>query len=126
MKKQFNQVKQFNESFELLTNEKPTLISKKEYSLRCHIMVEEIIEYKDACEAKDLTEVCDALIDEMYILIGKFHAHGISIDLFEKMFDEVHNSNMSKLEYGKPFYREDGKVLKGKDYFKPNLKQFLK
>jgi len=86
---------------------------------------EELLEYLEACNNDDLVEITDALADQLYILLGTMVAHGMG-DIIEDVFDEVHRSNMSKLgEDGKPIYREDGKILKGPDYFHPNLKEIL-
>ena len=105
--------------------EKPTLIDKKDYLLRYNLKVEENKEYLDACKKGDLVEVADALGDELYVLCGTILKHGMQ-DVIEKVFNEIHSSNMSKLgTNGKPILREDGKVLKGKNYFKPNIKQIL-
>jgi predicted HAD superfamily Cof-like phosphohydrolase len=88
-------------------------------------MKEENAEYFLACENQDLTEIADALGDKLYILCGTILKHGMQ-DIIEKVFDEIHRSNMSKVgEDGKAIMREDGKILKGPDYFKPNLKQFV-
>jgi len=86
--------------------------------------LEELNEYKKASFNMDLVEVSDAIVDMMYVLYGFVIAHGLSDVIFE-MFEEVHKSNMSKLENGKVLRRNDGKVMKGSEYFKPNLKQFL-
>ena len=84
---------------------------------------EELNELKEAIDNKDITEVADALTDILYVTYGAGHAFGINLD---KCFDEVQNSNMSKLgNDGKPIYHESGKVKKGPNYFKPNLKKFL-
>jgi predicted HAD superfamily Cof-like phosphohydrolase len=88
-------------------------------------MAEENKEYFLACENQDLTEIADALGDKLYILCGTILKHGMQ-DIIEKVFDEIHSSNMSKVgEDGKAIMREDGKILKGSNYFKPNLKQFI-
>jgi predicted HAD superfamily Cof-like phosphohydrolase len=84
-------------------------------------MMEESMEYLDS---KDIVQVADALADQMYILIGTIMAHGLQ-DKFEEIFAEVHRSNMSKLENGKAIYREDGKVLKGKDYTPPDIASII-
>ena len=85
--------------------------------------MEELEELKNAMESKDLLEVADALTDILYVTYGAGHAFGINLD---KCFDEVQNSNMSKLDAdGKPIYNESGKVMKGPDYFKPDLSKFL-
>lgn len=117
-------VAEFNKAFNLIRNKKPTLIQQEEYELRHRLMTEELTEYLEACKEGDLLEVCDAIVDLLYVLNGMVIAHGIQ-DIVEDMYDEVHRSNMSKLENGKPLYRSDGKVMKGSEYFKPNLIQFI-
>lgn len=125
MKKQLDKVNEFNTVFEVgPAADQPTLLSKEEYDLRFELMREENTEYSIACEDQDLTEVADALGDQLYILCGTILRHGMH-DIIEDVFDEIHRSNMSKLDNGKVKKRSDGKILKGKGYFKPNLKQFL-
>ena len=102
---------------------KPSLSTDKINSLRLSLIKEELDELKDAIDGKDLVEIADALTDILYVTYGAGHAFGINLD---KCFDEVQNSNMSKLDVnGKPIYNEFGKVLKGPNYFKPNLRKFL-
>lgn len=117
-------VKVFNKTFGVLTSKNPTLLSEDDYSLKYDLMKEELSEYLNACRSNDLVEVCDAVVDMMYILNGIIVSHGLH-DIFTDLFSEVHNSNMSKLENGKVLRRHDGKVMKGSEYFKPNLKQYL-
>ena len=124
MKKQIEQVKEFNKVFGIEHNNTPTLISKEEWMLRYGLMEEELNEYYDACEEKNLIEVADALGDMLYILCGTILAHGMQ-DKITEVFNEIHRSNMSKIEDGVVLRREDGKVLKGKNYFKPNIEQIL-
>ena len=101
----------------------PSFSSDKINDLRYNLIKEELDEFKQALENKDLLEVADALTDILYVTYGAGHAFGIDLD---KCFEEVQNSNMSKLgEDGKPIYNEKGKVLKGPKYFKPNLKKFV-
>ena len=120
-----DKVKVFHETFGIHNNTSPTLLSKEESQLRYDLMLEEVKEYKDACEVDDLVEIADALGDQLYILCGTILKHGLQ-DLIEPIFNEIQNSNMSKLGGdGKPIYREDGKVLKGPNYFKPNISKFL-
>ena len=98
--------------------------SDKINKLRIDLIEEELQELKDAIDKKDLKETVDALTDILYVAYGAGHAFGVNLD---KCFEEVQNSNMSKLgEDGKPIYNENGKVMKGPNYFKPNLNQFLK
>jgi len=102
---------------------KPSFSNDKINSLRYDLIKEEIEELKEAMENKDLLEVADALTDILYVTYGAGHAFGIDLD---KCFEEVQNSNMSKLgEDGKPIYNESGKVMKGPKYFKPNLSKFI-
>jgi|TARA_R110001606_G_scaffold391172_2_gene558726 predicted HAD superfamily Cof-like phosphohydrolase len=117
-------VKEFNRSFDIQNETKPSLLSKEKFQLKLNIMQEELDEYKEACENEDLVEVADAIVDMMYVLYGIIIQHGLS-DVFYDMFQEVHKSNMSKLERGKPLRRSDGKILKGSEYFKPDLKNIL-
>ena len=124
MKKQIEQVKEFNKVFGIEHNNKPTLISREKWSLRDKLMHEEVNEYYDACEEKNLIEVADALGDMLYILCGTILAHGMQ-DKIEEILDEIHRSNMSKIEDGVVLRRADGKVQKGKNYFKPNIEQIL-
>ena len=125
MKKQLQQLWDFQSAYNSTRNTKPTLISDDDYSLRYRLGKEELIEYLDACKNNDLVEVTDALADQLYILLGTMVAHGMQ-DIIEDVFDEVHRSNMSKLGVdGKPIYREDGKVLKGPNFTPPNIEQFL-
>lgn len=94
--------------------------------LRYKLMREENEEYLDACLVGSTTDILDALVDEMYILAGTMVAHGLDTEMFMEAFREVHRSNMSKLDAdGKPIYREDGKVLKGPNFFEPDLKSII-
>jgi len=103
--------------------DKPALPEKKTVELRYELIHEELMELKEAIGQKDLKEVADALTDILYVTYGAGHAFGINLD---KCFEEVQNSNMSKLgEDGKPIYNEKGKVMKGPKYFKPNLAKFI-
>ena len=98
--------------------------SDKINKLRIDLIEEELEELKDAINKKDLKETIDALTDILYVTYGAGHAFGVDLD---KCFEEVQNSNMSKLgKDGKPIFNENGKVMKGPNYFKPNLSQFLK
>ena len=122
--KKIDSVLDFNKSFNLLKNNKPSLIEESEFNLRHRLMTEELTEYLDACKEGDLIEVCDAIVDLLYVLNGMVVAHGVQY-IIEDMYNEVHRSNMSKLENGKPLYRKDGKVMKGSEYFRPNIKKFI-
>ena len=101
----------------------PSFSSDKINKLRIDLIKEELEELTEAIKNKDLLEVADALTDILYVTYGAGHAFGIDLD---KCFDEVQNSNMSKLsEEGKPIYNESGKVMKGPNYFKPDLSKFV-
>lgn len=127
MKELFEKVGEFNEAFGIPEQkELSSRIPDVDYMLYHNLMKEELDEYFLGCVNQDKVEVADALVDELYILIGKFRKHGISPELAMKMFDEVHASNMSKLGAdGKPMYRHDGKVMKGENYFKPRLSKII-
>tara|TARA_B100001989_G_C24510937_1_gene450387 strand:- start:1010 stop:1351 length:342 start_codon:yes stop_codon:yes gene_type:complete len=103
--------------------EKAEFPSDKVASLRYDLIKEELGEFKEAIDKKDIKEIADALTDILYVTYGAGHAFGIDLD---KCFEEVQNSNMSKLgEDGKPIYNEKGKVMKGPNYFEPDLKKFV-
>ena len=119
----FEKVKQFMQTFGQEVKTKASFSDEKTNQLRLDLISEELEELKNAMESKDLLEVADALTDILYVTYGAGHAFGIDLD---KCFDEVQNSNMSKLgKSGKPIYNESGKVMKGPDYFKPDLSKFL-
>ena len=126
MKKRITAVTQFHNAFGLGVNKKPTAdLGVAKNKLRYNLMKEENEEYLEAANNGDLTEVADALGDMLYILCGTIIEHGMQ-DKIEAVFDEIQRSNMSKLGAdGKPIYREDGKVLKGPDYFKPDFSKIL-
>ena len=126
MKKQLNAVKDFHDTFGLNYNDSPTVgLGKKIIELRFNLMKEENEEYIEAARNNDIIEIADALGDMLYILCGTIIEHGMS-DIIEDVFDEIQKSNMSKLgSDGKPIYREDGKVMKGPNYFKPNFSKFF-
>ena len=119
----FEKVKQFMQTFGQEVKTKASFSDEKTNQLRLDLISEELEELKNAMASKDLLEVADALTDILYVTYGAGHAFGINLD---KCFDEVQNSNMSKLgPDGKPIYNESGKVMKGPDYFKPDLSKFL-
>lgn len=125
MEKKLNSVKEFHTAFGQGTPSFPQHVNKSIYTLRHALMEEENDEYKEACENNSLVGIADALGDQLYILCGTILTHGMQ-HIIEEIFDEIHKSNMSKLGAdGKPILREDGKFLKGPDYFKPDLEQFL-
>ena len=120
----FEKVGLFMKTFGQEVKKKPGLSSEKINKLRVSLINEELEEFKDAIKNNDLKEAADALTDILYVTYGAGHAFGINLD---KCFDEVEQSNMSKLsEDGKPIYNESGKVMKGPKYFKPDLNKFLK
>jgi predicted HAD superfamily Cof-like phosphohydrolase len=126
MKNKINAVAQFHNSFGLGVEEEPKAnLGRAKNQLRFNLMDEENKEYFEAAENNDLVEVADALGDMLYILCGTILEHGMQ-HIIEEVFEEIQRSNMSKLGAdGQPIYREDGKVLKGPDYFKPNIKSIL-
>ena len=119
----FESVKKFMETFGQEIKEKASFPNDKITSLRYDLIKEELDELKEAIDKKDIKEVADALTDILYVTYGAGHAFGIDLD---KCFEEVQNSNMSKLgNDGKPIYNDKGKVMKGPNYFKPNLNKFV-
>ena len=119
----FQSVKKFMLTFGQEIKEKASFPNDKITSLRYDLIKEELNELKEAMDKKDIKEVADALTDILYVTYGAGHAFGINLD---KCFEEVQNSNMSKLDLnGKPIYNEKGKVKKGPKYFKPDLSKFV-
>ena len=119
----FKSVKKFMETFGQEIKEKPGFPDDKITSLRYDLIKEELEELKEAIDNRDIKEVADALTDILYVTYGAGHAFGIDLD---KCFEEVQNSNMSKLSSdGKPIYNDNGKVMKGPNYFKPDLTKFI-
>lgn len=127
MKKQLEAVKQFHTSFGLGMSESPRAsLGEAVNMLRYNLMKEENEEYLEAVQNNDITEIADALGDMLYILCGTIIEHGLQHKI-EEVFDEIQRSNMSKLgANGLPLYREDGKVMKGPNYFKPDFTAILK
>ena len=120
----FQKVKTFMQTFGQEVKLKPSFSTEKINDLRYNLVKEELEELKQAIDNKDLLEVADALTDILYVTYGAGHAFGIDLD---KCFEEVQNSNMSKLgNDGKPIYNDSGKVMKGPNYYKPDLSKFLK
>lgn len=121
------QVAQFHDAFAIPNAQEPTeQLSAKEIQLRFDLLKEENEEYLDACKNGDLVEIADALGDMLYILCGTILRHGLQHQIVD-VFMEIQRSNMSKLGAdGMPIYREDGKVLKGENYFKPNISNILR
>ena len=119
----FDKVGTFMKTFGQEVRTKPSFSTDKINKLRLDLIKEELTELTEAMNNKDLLEVADALTDILYVTYGAGHAFGINLD---KCFDEVQNSNMSKLdENGKPIYNEHGKVMNGPNYFKPDLSKFV-
>ena len=120
----FEKVGLFMKTFGQEVKAKASFSTDKINKLRVDLIEEELEELKEAINKKDLQETIDALTDILYVTYGAGHAFGVDLD---KCFEEVQNSNMSKLDNnGKPIFNENGKVMKGPNYFKPNLNQFLK
>ena len=124
MASNFIRVMDFMNNFKQEVKYNPEFPDEKVQKLRISLIEEELEELKEAIENKDIVEVADALTDILSVTYGAGAAFGIDLD---KCFEEVHNSNMSKLDRdGRPIYREDGKILKGPDYFEPNLEKIVK
>ncbi|MFM2135296.1 MAG: hypothetical protein RL021_696 [Bacteroidota bacterium] len=121
-----DKVKEFHRVFQLQYNDTPTAeLEKRIYELRHRLMEEENDEYLEACRNNDLVQIADALGDKLYILFGTILAHGLQHKI-EEVFDEIHRSNMSKLDdNGQPIFREDGKILKSANYFLPDIGRVL-
>lgn len=126
MKTTLEQVREFHETYGLPVKDTPDLSDEKTNALRINLLAEELEELQEAIADNDPVEVLDALIDLQYVLDGAFLSLGLH-DVKDAAFNEVHRSNMSKLgEDGKPIVRpEDGKILKGPDYFKPDMARFV-
>ena len=119
----FNKVWEFMHHFGQETLWKPTLPDDNLAQLRLDLIQEEVDELQEALDKKDIVEIADALTDILYVVYGAGHAFGLPLN---ECFDDVHRSNMSKLgENGYPIYREDGKVMKGPNYFRPDLSKFV-
>ncbi len=120
----FQKVKYFMQTFGQEVKSRPSFSSDKINNLRYNLIKEELDEFKQALDKKDILEVADALTDILYVTYGAGHAFGIDLD---NCFQEVQNSNMSKLgEDGKPIFNDHGKVMKGPNYFKPDLSKYVK
>ena len=119
----FEKVKKFMQTFGQEVNTSPSFPTEKIVKLRYELIKEELSELNEAIKDKNLEEIADALTDILYVTYGAGHAFGINLD---KCFEEVQNSNMSKLDTnGKPIYNDKGKVMKGPNYFKPDLEKFV-
>lgn len=133
MKKQINQVKKFQVSFNSIVNEKPTLLTDREYALRYSLQQEELDEYLEACRDNNMVEIADAIADQLFLILGTAISHGLH-NVIEEVFNVVVDSNMSKLDdNGRPIYNEFGsfyydsnkpigKILKSKNFFSPTEK----
>lgn len=125
MQHQLKAVEKFHNTFLIENGTEPRLLPANDCILRANLMDEENKEYIEGCANGDLVEVADALGDQLYILCGTILRHGLQHKI-EEVFDEIQRSNMSKLgEDGKPIFREDGKILKGPNYSKPDIKPIL-
>ncbi len=125
MRDYIQMVGDFHTVFDQKDGNKPRLISSNEGKLRYSLLAEENNEYLEAVEKNDLVGIADALGDQIYIIYGTILKHGLQHKI-EEVFREIHRSNMSKLGAdGKPIYREDGKILKGPSYFRPNIKDII-
>jgi predicted HAD superfamily Cof-like phosphohydrolase len=125
MKEQLESVAKFHKAFKQKDGKWPQPLERDGYLLRHALMKEENDEYLEACEKNSLIEIADALGDQLYILCGTILKHGMQ-DVIEDVFREIQASNMSKLgDNGEPLLREDGKILKGSGYFRPNLSKFI-
>lgn len=125
MKQYVNMVGEFHQVFDQKDATKPTLVPKNLGKLRYSLLLEENKEYLEAVEKGDLVEIADALGDQLYIIYGTILKHGLQ-DKIEDVFKEIHRSNMSKLGAdGKPIYREDGKILKGPGYTRPDIASII-
>jgi len=126
LKEIIQHVETFHNAFHIANYNVPTLLNDKEAELRYNLMKEENEEYLEAAKNGDMIEIADALGDQLYILLGTMLVHGMQ-DKIEEVFDEIHQSNMSKLgEDGKPIYREDGKVLKGPNYSPADISKSMR
>ncbi len=123
---QLNMLREFHHTFRAHVEDEPTTdLAAEVIALRVSLIQEELDEYRKAAEAGDLVEVADALSDLMYVVLGTYVAHGLHLHA-EPLFEEVHRSNMSKLdEAGEPIFRDDGKVLKSDRFEQPNLESIL-
>jgi predicted HAD superfamily Cof-like phosphohydrolase len=125
MKDFIDLVAEFHYLFDQKDAKKPTTGNEKQGELRYSLLAEENAEYLEAVRDNNLVDIADALGDQLYIIYGTVLKHGLQ-DKIEDVFKEIHRSNLSKLgANGKPIYREDGKILKGPDYFKPDIKKVL-
>lgn len=122
---ELKKLEEFQRTYHQPVGESPTLVDESQYELRYALGKEELDEYLEACKNGDLVEIADSLADQLYILLGTMVVHGMQ-NIIQTIFNEVHSSNMSKLgEDGKPIFREDGKVLKGPNFFRPDIRSIV-
>jgi predicted HAD superfamily Cof-like phosphohydrolase len=125
LKEKISSVEEFHNVFRIGNASEVCLIEEKDYTLRYNLIKEENEEYLEACRNGDIVEIADALGDQLYILFGTILKHGLQHKI-EEVYDEIHRSNMSKLDAnGQPILREDGKILKSENYFKPDIRAIL-
>ena len=125
LKDKISSVEEFHNVFKIGNASEIKLIDERDYTLRYNLIKEENEEYLEACKNGDIIEIADALGDQLYILFGTILKHGLQHKI-EEVYDEIHRSNMSKLdENGLPIFREDGKIMKSNNYFKPDIKKIL-
>lgn len=124
MKNLIDKVEEFNTAFNLPIRKQATNLNRNEIVFQYRLLLEELEEYADAAADGDLVEVADAIGDMLYVLLGTAISHGIQ-DKLEAIFNEIHRSNMSKLEDGKPLHNEYGKAIKSSSYSPPNIKFLL-
>lgn len=125
MKKLFEARKEFNKAFEIENSEVFDLIPDSDYLLEYDMLKEEIDEYREACDNGDLVAILDAIIDIQYLLIGTAYKHGVTAEMMEDAYMEVHRSNMTKLHNGKVIKNSNGKVIKPSTFSPPNLEDFV-
>ena len=127
MKYLFKLRKEFNNAFGIESRDTFGNVLPKDFNLEYKMAKEELDEYIDACNDNNKEEILDALVDQLYLLVGRAHKHGVSPKLLKEAYEEVHRSNMSKLtNEGKVLKRDDGKIIKSANFTAPDLKQFIK
>ena len=125
LREKIKSVEEFHDVFRIGNASEVCLIGERDYMLRFNLLKEENEEYLEACKKGDIVEIADALGDQLYILFGTILKHGLQHKI-EEVYDEIHRSNMSKLDAdGQPIFREDGKILKSDRYFKPDIRAIL-
>ena len=125
LKEKISSVEEFHNVFKIGNASEIRLIDERDYMLRYNLIKEENEEYLEACRNGDIVEIADALGDQLYILFGTILKHGLQHKI-EEVYDEIHRSNMSKLDAnGQPIFRDDGKIMKSDKYFKPDIRRIL-